>query len=82
MMRKKYDAKKADVFALGVVLFVFIKGSPPFEVAKADDVYYKTLMSKPKSYWNSMDSDNKVSPELRSLIYGMLHYYPKERFSI
>jgi len=47
VMKKNYDARKADVFALGVVIFVFIKGSPPFEKARADDPYYKTLMKRP-----------------------------------
>ena len=51
-----YDAKKADIFALGVVLFVFAKASPPFE--KADikkDPYYRTLKFNPEKYWKVMD---------------------------
>lgn len=56
VMKKKYDAKKADVFALGVIMFVFVKGSPPFEVADYQrDPYYKTLLTRPEKYWKVMD---------------------------
>lgn len=56
VMKKKYDAKKADVFALGVIMFVFVKGSPPFEVADYHrDPYYKTLLTNPRKYWKVMD---------------------------
>ncbi len=56
VMKKKYDAKKADVFALGVIMFVFAKGSPPFEIADYQrDPYYKTLLTRPEKYWKVMD---------------------------
>jgi aurora kinase len=59
IMKKKYDAKKADIFALGVIMFVFMKGSPPFEKADImNDPYYKTLMMKPASYWRVLDPMN------------------------
>ena len=38
-----YSGIKVDVFALGVVLFMLMTGNRPFNVAKADDLYYKTL---------------------------------------
>lgn len=54
--KKYYDAKKADVFSLGVILFVLAKGSPPFEVANINkDAYYRTLITKPEKYWKVMD---------------------------
>ena len=56
VMKKKYDGKKADVFALGVILFVFMKGQPPFEIADIiNDPYYKTLMMRPETYWRVID---------------------------
>ena len=33
ILGQEYDSRKADVFALGVIIYVFIKGSPPFRVA-------------------------------------------------
>lgn len=38
---KHYRGEKADVFSLGVVLYVMYAGSPPFEKADARDYYYK-----------------------------------------
>ena len=44
ILRKAYDAKKSDVFSLGVVLYVLAKATPPFVKADpASDLYYKTL---------------------------------------
>lgn len=57
-----YDAKKADVFSIGVVLYVLAKASPPFLVADPNqDVYFKTLQVNPSHYWNSMDEENILS---------------------
>jgi len=56
VMKKKYDGKKADIFSIGVILFVFMKGQPPFEKADIiNDPYYKTMMMKPETYWKVMD---------------------------
>ena len=35
--QKDYDPKKADMFSLGVILFILYSGSPPFEKSEADD---------------------------------------------
>ena len=42
--KRAYDAKKGDVFSLGVLLYILSKASPPFLIADVNnDVYYKTL---------------------------------------
>ncbi len=42
--KKAYDAKKSDVFSLGVLLYILAKASPPFLQADiTKDLYYKTL---------------------------------------
>lgn len=41
---KEYDGFKADVFSLGVILFIMIQGTFPFSQAKADEYYFKYLV--------------------------------------
>lgn len=83
VMKKKYDAKKADVFSLGVILFVFMKGQPPFEKADIiNDPYYKTLMMKPETYWKVMDQKGEISLEFKEMIQNCLAFDSKKRWSL
>lgn len=73
MMNKKYDAKKADVFSFGVIIFVFFKGCPPFQKADIyNDPYYKTLIKKPENYWKVMDKKEELTEDLKDLLIGCL----------
>ena len=36
-----FDADKADIFALGVILFILEYGVPPFCMANGNDAYYR-----------------------------------------
>lgn len=42
--RQIYNGKSTDIFAVGVLLFIFVKGVFPFVEAKEDDYYFKLLM--------------------------------------
>lgn len=42
----EYDATKADVFALGVILFALILGKLPFEFANKGNRIYQEIISK------------------------------------
>ncbi len=75
--KQSYDAKKADVFALGVVFYVLAKASPPFVKADVNsDVYYKTLQTNPEHYWSSMDEENIIPKGLKSIIEQCLQMDP------
>ena len=39
-----YDPRKADIFALGVLIFILAFGAPPFAKAKPSDLYFRRLM--------------------------------------
>lgn len=78
-----YDAKKADIFSLGVVFYVLAKGNPPF--IKSDihkDPYYKTLIMNPRHYWMNMDDDNKMNASLRDIVQSCLQHDPRLRPSV
>lgn len=40
------DAPKADIFALGVIIFITVMGRFPFEYAQGTDKLYKLLKNK------------------------------------
>ena len=49
---KKYDAAKTDIFALGVILFMAVFGSFPFEFALESDKLFNFLKEKKyEQFW-------------------------------
>jgi serine/threonine protein kinase len=43
-LRKAYDGHKADLFSVGVILFILARGHFPFQEALSSDKYYHSLM--------------------------------------
>lgn len=83
--RQKYCAKKADVFALGVVLFSMVNGMPPFFKAVPSDPYYKYFFSgNQETYWANLSKKyaNTLSSEFKDLMGRMLNANSSERISI
>lgn len=80
--------KKWDVFALGVVLFIMVKGTCPFESPTREDEFYKYLLLKKKNYfWKAHQKRrefanqafNLLSYEVKGLISDLLNPNPNER---
>ena len=40
---EQYDGTKADIFSMGVVIFILVIGYLPFSEATDDDQYFKLL---------------------------------------
>ena len=59
---KVYDGRKADVFTLGVILFVIVQGKFPFSEAKKSDYFYKTLMNKEYDEYFEITWDEHCDP--------------------
>ena len=40
---KNYNGLKVDLFSLGVILFILVKGIFPFKEARTDEFFYNML---------------------------------------
>lgn len=86
------DLKKCDTFALGVVLFILLKGVSPFDSPTREDEHYQYLLLKKRStFWKmhqkkrreySNQAYNILSYEVKSLICDLLSPSPNERLDI
>mmetsp|Transcript_32573 Transcript_32573/g.74688 ORF Transcript_32573/g.74688 Transcript_32573/m.74688 type:complete len:568 (-) Transcript_32573:460-2163(-) len=70
-----YSAKAADVWAVGVSLYMWLYHKPPFEAPSMTELL-QVIYSDPVPY----PEDNEISPELCALLHSMLEKLPKERF--
>ena len=76
---KTYDGQKADMFSVGVILFIIVQGIFPFSEAKPDEYFYKMIVEKDfAKYWSKTGGEN-LSTEFKDLIIKMLSYNPNER---
>lgn len=46
---RPFQGDKADIFALGVMLFIISFGVPPFTVAEKDNAYYRFFYKGPEA---------------------------------
>ena len=87
---KGYDGVFADIFSLGVVLFVLVMGFYPFDKPNMTDSRYKLISKKDyHNFWkkceqkiSSSSSYTGVSHEFKDLFEKMVCNRPKERITI
>lgn len=85
--RKPYKGTEVDLFALAIVLFITISGTPPFTQADKSEFYYKLIVNqKWDTFWKyhikGKPSPNFFSEEFKSLIKSMFDYEPTNRLTI
>ena len=77
--KKVYDGRQVDMFALGVILFIIVRGKLPFKQAVSDDSYYSLLLAgKFDKYWQKCGGTD-FSDDLKDLILKLLSHNPKDR---
>mmetsp|Transcript_29047 Transcript_29047/g.25689 ORF Transcript_29047/g.25689 Transcript_29047/m.25689 type:complete len:305 (+) Transcript_29047:3-917(+) len=83
--KDKFETKPLDIFALGIVLFIMIKGCPPCTSAKYTDQHYKLFMTSPEKFWNAHFRKFKSdfpSSSLIEMLSKMLSPDPEIRISL
>ena len=87
---KGYDGVMADIFSLGVCLFILVMGFYPFDKPNITDSRYKFISKKDyPGFWkkceqkfSSNSSFSGTSHEFKDLFEKMVAYRPKERINI
>jgi len=51
---KTYNGAQADIFSIGVVIFIIVQGTFPFKEAKSTDKYYDCLLTDQPKYFKSI----------------------------
>lgn len=84
-----YNGYQADLFALGIMLFVMVSGCRPFEVAtEEDDMYNLIIQGNQDDFWliheelkqnQCPSSRDYYSPEFKDFINEMLSFDVNER---
>ena len=86
--KNPYIGSSVDLFAAGIILFIFLTGHPPFNHAKATDSYYSLIcMNNHEKFWHfhSRKKPNGAaffSAEFMNLINAMIAFDPTQRPSI
>ena len=66
---KSIDFFKCDVFGAGVVLFVQLHKTFPFNKAHEEDLHFHTMVQKPQIYWKSFQCIRIVDQNFRDFFY-------------
>ena len=77
-----YKGRKVDLFSLGVILFIIVRGTFPFNEAKIDDHFYRSIVKgDQEAYFDKVDS-TKLSENFKDLIFKLLAYDSDQRPNI
>lgn len=82
---ESYDAFKADIWSLGVILFVMVAGIPPMKAAESGDRWFGMIS---EGRWDDFWADHNVhraepfGEDFKVVIQAMLHPNPRDRRSI
>ena len=88
ILKQKYKANAADIFAAGIILFIMVTGHPPFSQANAKDKFYACLArNKAELFWKAHakrkpGADAFFSADFKTLCEGIWKLDPSSRFTM
>lgn len=84
LSKKPYLGVQADIFSLGVCLFVLVTGKMPFKHALIDDPYYREIVKMNyNKYWEKISLKIiPVSSEFKQLFVMLINFDPCSRPTI
>lgn len=86
ILNESYQGYQADLFALGIILFILYAGHPPFNQSHPNDIHYKLLVTNRADLFWKYHSKNKVegffSDNFKDLITNMLQFNPSQRLNL
>ena len=78
-----YNGDKADIFSLGVILFILVTHLFPFHSARNNDVYYQHIRNgNENQYWNILPNEIQtynLSQEVKRLFLRMVAFNENDR---
>ena len=81
LLRRPYNGKSADIFSLGIVLFILVTGKLPFKMALPNDNLYKYISRGDYvEFWKRKKVN--ISPSFMELFDNMVAYDYTQRPSI
>ena len=82
LTNKHYDGTKADIFSLGVLLFIIVIGKFPHGQKILNDRFYKLIAEKRYDEYLKLVQATHTSKEFKELIFSLLAKDPAERPSV
>jgi serine/threonine protein kinase len=79
---KTYDGTQVDLFSIGVILFIIVKGIFPFKEARKEEYFYNLLMTGQLETYFEKVNGQSLSADFKDLILRLFSYDGSKRYTI